>query len=428
MTEARDLDHIKKDQLNNDQVGDGQAGAHPKEQKSTTSVIILFALAACASTTSFRICDPLLPVFAEEFGVRTAQTSGTVTWFAIAYGIMQFFYGPLGDRYGKFRVVSWATLGCAGGALIVVFAPSLEVIEIGRLISGATAAAIVPLSMAWIGDHVPYAQRQATLARFLLGSISGLALGQLLGGIFADTIGWRWAFVWMAAVYFLVGGLLISRRRSVPEKAHTPTQGARIFGPLKQVVSTRWAVMVLVIVSIEGFFVFGPLAFVPAFLHERHGIPVSWAGMISGFFALGAFMYAIRANQFVTWLGERKLALFGGITMAVAYATFMFSTVWYWGVLASIFSGLGYYFLHAVLQTHATQMAPSARGSAVSLFASCLFLGQSLGVAACAWLGDNFGLSAVFPVGIVGLPLLAWYFAWRLRLRQADMNATPKLV
>jgi predicted MFS family arabinose efflux permease len=317
-------------------------------------------------------------------------------------------------------VVSWATLGCAIGALIVVFAPSLEVIELGRLISGAIAAAIVPLSMAWIGDHVPYEQRQATLARFLLGSISGLALGQLLGGIFADTIGWRWAFVWMAVVYFIVGGLLISRRGSVPEKPHVPSQSSNILGPLKQVLSTRWAVLVLVIVCIEGIFVFGPLAFVPAFLHERHGIPVSWAGMISGFFALGAFIYAIRANQFVTWLGERRLALIGGITMAVAYGVFMLSTVWYLGVLASVLSGLGYYFLHAVLQTHATQMAPSARGSAVSLFASCLFLGQSLGVAACAWLGDNFGLSAVFPVGIIGLPLLAWFFAGRLRLRQAE--------
>jgi predicted MFS family arabinose efflux permease len=409
MTQAgnNDLDHVDKDSSKNE------------NPKSTTSVIILFALAACAATTSFRICDPLLPVFAEEFGVRTAQASGTVTWFAIAYGIMQFFYGPVGDRYGKFRVVSWATLGCAIGALIVVFAPSLEVIEIGRLISGATAAAIVPLSMAWIGDHVPYEQRQATLARFLLGSISGMALGQLLGGIFADTIGWRWAFVWMAAVYFIVGGLLISRGRTVSEKPHTPSQGASILGPLKQVVSTRWAITVLVIVCIEGIFVFGPLAFVPAFLHERHGIPVSWAGMISGFFALGAFIYAIRANQFVSWLGERRLVLTGGITMAVAYGTFMFSTVWYWGVLASVLSGLGYYFLHAVLQTHATQMAPAARGSAVSLFASCLFLGQSLGVAACAWIGDSFGLSAVFPVGIVGLPLLAWYFARRLSLRQA---------
>jgi predicted MFS family arabinose efflux permease len=175
----------------------------------------------------------------------------------------------------------------------------------------------------------------------------------------------------------------------------------------------------LVIVSIEGMLVFGPLAFVPAFLHERHGLAVSWAGIISGCFALGAFIYAIRANKFVAKLGERGLALWGGALLALAMLGFLLASGWQWTVVASIMSGLGYYFLHAVLQTHATQMAPAARGTSVSLFASCLFLGQSFGVAVCAWLGDTFGLGTVFPVGIIGLPLLAVLFAWRLKARQA---------
>ena len=389
------------------------------QSKSTTSVIILFAFAACASSTSFRICDPLLPVFAQEFGVRTAQASSTVTLFAIAYGILQFFYGPLGDHYGKFRVVSWATLGCAVGSLIVAAAPTLEVVEIGRFISGATAAAIVPLAMAWIGDHVPYEKRQETIARFLLGSISGLALGQLLGGVFADTLGWRWAFVWMAATYLIVGVLLLSRRHTVTESTARSAGRVNPLVPIRQVLSTKWAWFVLVIVSIEGMLVFGPLAFVPAFLHERHGLAVSWAGIISGCFAVGAFIYAIRANKFVAKFGERGLALWGGALLALAMLGFLLAPGWQWTVAASVMSGLGYYFLHAVLQTHATQMAPAARGTSVSLFASCLFLGQSFGVAVCAWLGDNFGLGTVFPVGIIGLPLLAMLFAWRLKVRQA---------
>jgi len=389
------------------------------QSKSTTSVIILFAFAACASSTSFRICDPLLPVFAQEFGVRTAQASSTVTLFAIAYGILQFFYGPLGDHYGKFRVVSWATLGCAVGSLIVAAAPTLEVVEIGRFISGATAAAIVPLAMAWIGDHVPYEKRQETIARFLLGSISGLALGQLLGGVFADTLGWRWAFVWMAATYLIVGVLLLSRRHIVTESTARSAGRVNPLVPIRQVLSTKWAWFVLVIVSIEGMLVFGPLAFVPAFLHERHGLAVSWAGIISGCFAAGAFIYAIRANKFVAKFGERGLALWGGALLALAMLGFLLAPGWQWTVAASVMSGLGYYFLHAVLQTHATQMAPAARGTSVSLFASCLFLGQSFGVAVCAWLGDNFGLGTVFPVGIIGLPLLAMLFAWRLKVRQA---------
>ncbi len=387
--------------------------------KATGPVIILLALAAFASSSAFRICDALLTVLANEFQVRTAQASTTVMYFAIAYGVMQFFYGPMGDRFGKFRVLSFATIGCACGSLLVALAPTLQWIEAGRLLSGATAAGIIPLSMAWIGDHVPYEQRQATLAKFMLGSITGLAAGQLMGGIFADTIGWRWAFVSMAIVYLLVGSLLISRRKTVPEKKDADLKKFSLIAPMKQVLSMRWARVVLVTVMLEGALVFGPLAFVPAYLHEHHGIPVSWAGIIGGMFAIGAAIYALRANMLVSRLGERKLALFGGGVLGLAYAIFWLSGSWHWGVLASILSGFGYYLLHAVLQTNATQMAPAVRGTAVSLFASCLFLGQSIGVIGSAWLVDVAGLWSVFPVGLATLPVLGVWFAWRLKHRQA---------
>ena len=392
---------------------------HALTTASTWPVILLLALAAFASSSAFRICDPLLPVLALEFDVRTAQTSGAVTYFAIAYGVMQFFYGPVGDRYGKFRVLTLATFGCAVGSVLVASAPTLEQLEVGRFISGATAAGIIPLSMAWIGDHVPYEQRQATLARYLLGSISGLAIGQLLGGVFADTVGWRWAFVFLAVVYLVVGTLLFSRRRRVFEVPTNREQGARLLTPLLEAVSTRWARLVLLIVCLEGLLVFGPLAFVPAFLHERHGLAVAWSGGIGGLFAVGALIYVFYAGKFVRRFGEYRLAVFGGVTMALSFAVYFFSSTWYWGVMASVLSGLGYYLLHAVLQTHATQMAPTIRGTAVALFASFLFFGQAVGVTLAAVVVDRFGLAAVFPIGILGLPTLALVFAWHLKKRQA---------
>jgi MFS transporter, YNFM family, putative membrane transport protein len=48
---------------------------------------------------------------------------------------------------------------------------------------------------------------------------------------------------------------------------------------------------------------------------------------------------------------------------------------------ASAFAaGLGFYMMHSTLQINATQMAPAVRGTAMAVFAGCLFLGQSVGV------------------------------------------------
>ena len=59
-------------------------------------------------------------------------------------------------------------------------------------------------------------------------------------------------------------------------------------------------------------------------------------------------------------------------------------------------AGFGYYMLHNTLQTHATQMAPEMRGLAIAAFASCLFLGQAIGVAVAAPIFDRIGGQPIF--------------------------------
>jgi predicted MFS family arabinose efflux permease len=52
--------------------------------------------------------------------------------------------------------------------------------------------------------------------------------------------------------------------------------------------------------------------------------------------------------------------------------------------------------LHNTLQTNATQMTPQARGTAVAIFSSALYLGQTLGVAINGIVFDHFGSLPVF--------------------------------
>ena len=73
--------------------------------------------------------------------------------------------------------------------------------------------------------------------------------------------------------------------------------------------------------------------------------------------------------------------------------------------------------LHNTLQTNATQMSPQARGTAVALFSSALYVGQSAGVAAGSLLIDRAGGPAIFVVAALLLPVLGFWFAARLRSR-----------
>ena len=86
-----------------------------------------------------------------------------------------------------------------------------------------------------------------------------------------------------------------------------------------------------------------------------------------------------------------------------------------WSLPASVLAGFGYYLLHATLQTNATQMVPSARGTAVAWFASCLFMGQAAGVALAGAVVDEIGAAALFGGSAVMLPVLGAGFAWALK-------------
>jgi predicted MFS family arabinose efflux permease len=74
--------------------------------------------------------------------------------------------------------------------------------------------------------------------------------------------------------------------------------------------------------------------------------------------------------------------------------------------------------LHNTLQTNATQMVPEARGTAVAIFSSALYLGQTAGVAVNGVIFDRFTAVPVFLIAAVGLTALGLWFARALKQRR----------
>ena len=387
------------------------------------TAITLLALAGFFSGAALRVCDALIPRLAHDFGVTAGTAGRVVLTFSVAYGLSQLAFGPLGDRYGKARLVCFALFGCAAGSLACAFAPGFDALVGLRMLWGVAAAGVIPLSMAFIGDAVPYEQRQATLARMLLGTLSGMMAGQLAGGLFADSgVGWRGAFLTLFAGYTVVALLLAWKLRHIA--APISTTGGRVgfVAQLATVLRERWARVILLAVAAEGVLLLGPLAYLPAYLQRRHGLALSAASGLLALNAVGGLLYAMLARRIVQRLGERRMVWWGGVAMGAAFIALYASPVAWSAGPASLLLGFGTYLFHNTLQTNATQMVPAVRGTSVALFAFCLFTGQAIGVSWAGAVFDRFGAEPLLLVPALGLPVAGWAFARALRRRSASDN------
>ncbi len=388
---------------------------------------IALSLAAFGSGISQRVTDPLLPRLSTEFGVSLGAASWVVTIFTLGYGANQLFFGPLGDRFGKYRVIAWACVASSIATLLCALAPGFELLLGARLVAGAMLAAVIPLSMAWIGDVVPYEHRQPVLARFLIGQILGVSAGQLLGGLAADYLGWRVPFFMLTVGFAAVSMLLFSMQRQLPPRALQVRGGEghalqRMFREFREVLRQPWARVITLTVFLEGGLVFGAFAFIATHLHQTHHLSLSAAGTVVMLFGFGGFLFAFGSRQFVSRLGETGLALWGGIAMFVSMVSVALTPAWWIAVPACFITGLGFYMLHNTLQTNATQMAPERRGAAVSAFASCFFLGQSAGLAAAGASTAIVGTRGVILAGGIGVLLVALWFARLKANHQHDVE------
>lgn len=381
--------------------------------------IVLLATAAFASAATMRVADPLVPQLATEFSVTPGSAGIVVTAFALAYGTCQLLWGTLGDRLGKFRLVALLTTASALTVGSAAFAGSLTGLAALRLLGGATAAALIPLSMAFIGDHVAYEDRQATIARFLSGQILGLLAGQVFGGVIGDAFGWRAVFLALGGLYLAVGLLLLRELATgrLPPPRLSGGGGSVLTG-LRELLRRPWARTVLLVVGLEGALFFGAFAFIGAFLHDRFGLSYAAVGLQLVGFGLGGLLFALLARSMVARLGERGLVAGGGALIALGFGAIALAPVAALVSLALAVLGLGFYMLHNTLQVNATQMAPEARGLAVSVFASCFFLGQAVGVWLIGNLVDSAGYTPAFLLAGLCMPGLAgWFVSRRGRLQ-----------
>jgi YNFM family putative membrane transporter len=364
------------------------------------SPLTLLLILTFLVSVDVRILAPVLPSISVSLGASPGTVGLAMTTYALAYGTGQLFYGPLSDRLGRIAVVRAAGVGFSICTILSAFSVTAWQFILVRLLAGALAGAVIPLTLVFIGDTVEYERRQVVLGRFAVLTSTALAFSASIGGTISHFVSWRFMLLGYGSLALIPLGLLwrLDLRRS----GEVETCADR-FGDL---LRNRYALFVYVGVFLEGFLCWGGMTYLGAFATNRYGLDQFTVGLLIAFFGIGMMAGGFLMDRIRRLFSENALAVAGGILMGGSLLVLILR----WpapAFAASMFIlGLGYVCVHTTLQLRGTDISSTARGKAFSLFAFSLFLGLSTGSAAFGRLVDAGRYDVMFTIvgtGLIGI-------------------------
>ena len=376
------------------------------------NLILTLGLAAFASAFSLRTTDPMLTVIAADLGVGVAEAALLASAYTLPYAAMQLILGPVGDAIGKTRLIRLSLVVLTAGVAFSAVAPDYGTVLAARVLAGGFAGGIIPAAMALIGDRVAYTERQFAISRFLLAVILGQMSGSAVAGAMAEAAGWRAVFGLAAGVTSLIALLVFIGLRGQSEPRH-PLSLADARRRYASVLANPASVWVFATVLAEGLLIFGVFPFVAPLLITHGASGAVEAGITIAAFAVGGVCYSLVVRRLLPRLGQWGMMRAGGLLCGGSYMVMAFPVPW--PVVTGLFllSGFGFYMLHNTMQTQATELSATARGSALALFASSFFLGQGIGPVLYGAIAHTVGftvlflgaglLTAALGIGAVGL-------------------------
>jgi DHA1 family multidrug resistance protein-like MFS transporter len=386
----------------------GEALAHRKEfwaQIRGTSWqrnLVVLWIGELIAISGFSVTIPFLPYYVQELGItgldRVAFWAGLLTTAqATTMAVVAPLWGLLADRYGRKIMVVRAMFG--GAVIISLMAAAQNVYQllILRAIQGMLTGT-VPAATTLVASSTPAARRGYALGMLQMAVYLGSTVGPFIGGLVADSLGFRPTFL-VTGVLLLVAGVLTSAL--VREEFSPPArERVHLWEGLLVVVRTRALMTLYGIRVLLGMAVQVAAPVFSLFVQSiaAPGAQVaSLAGTIAGLASLTSALSAVVLGRASDRLGSRRILLLCGIACAGLYGLMSgVRTPLQLGMLRALV-GIAAGGILASVSVLQASLAPAGRYGAVygvdtSLMAAANAVSPMIG----AGLAAGWGLPSVF--------------------------------
>ncbi len=164
--------------------------------KGSTLVLgtIALALATFMNVLDTTIANVSIPAISGDLGVSPSQGTWVITSFAVSNAISVPLTGWLTQRFGQVRLFTASILLFVIASWLCGLAPSIEALIFFRIVQGAVAGPMIPLSQTLLLASYPKAKAGLALAMWGMTTLVAPVVGPLLGGWITDYISWPWIF------------------------------------------------------------------------------------------------------------------------------------------------------------------------------------------------------------------------------------------
>ncbi|KAJ5808688.1 hypothetical protein N7474_009957 [Penicillium riverlandense] len=207
------------------------------DKRQKPFIVFIVSIAATFSGFASNIYFPALPTIAKDLNISYELVNLTVTSYLVFQGIAPSFWGPISDVKGR-RIAYVCTFVVFLGACIgLAETKNYTTLVVLRCLQSTGSASTIAIGSGVIGDITTRAERGGFMGIFQAGLLVPVAIGPVIGGAIAGSLGWK-AIFWFLAIYsgvFLVSLIILlpeTLRSVVDNGSRTPSNALTRY-PLK---------------------------------------------------------------------------------------------------------------------------------------------------------------------------------------------------
>lgn len=349
----------------------------------------------------------LLPLIRNSLGLNYLQSGLLLSAFTITSGLSQFPGGWIGDRFSRHVVIATGLVGVSLACLAVGLTPSYYPMILILILMGIFAGAYHPSAVSILSGHFDGARRGKVIALHMVGGSIGYAVGPLLGGLIAEFLGWRFAFIILSIPALAAAPLILRKFRhrelinssraagqpssdeiTAPQSVYRGVSILRVLRPVAIIF-----ILAILLQLIGG----SALAFIPIYLVDKHQIAPAYAAILVGITRGGGII----GSLFGGWLSDRwgrKNAIFLAL-VGTGPVLYLLTRLPFNAGLIIIFIifGLFMYMRQATVQPFLMDsVPPQLRATVFGIYFGLGMEGMSLAQPVAGYFMDIFGIEAVF--------------------------------